>query len=355
MIKNIKKILIFKLCCFGDAVFITPAIKSLKENFPEAKIIYAHSRWVGSIINYIPFIDGDILFEHVFSKNIFKKIFGTLKFIRRARKEKFDLVFFGHRSNLLSLIVKACSIKYRLGFRTTKHLTHTGIFRSEQPEFRRYLHIFSENGLNTSESPPELIRHSRNNTRKSIGIKRDTKILGIYPMGGINPGTVMHIKKWSLENYFKLISVINKKFPELNIIIFEGKLTEEKISLLSEANASVHEIDNDLISVCDYFISGDTGSLHIAAAMGVNTLGIFGPSNPRILAPVNIPGLPIKHRYIWKPPSCSPCYTTDTAFDRKNKKYWEGKNFICHTGTHECIKSITPDEVFAEFRKLVSK
>jgi len=355
MVKNIKKILIFKLCCFGDAVFITPAIKSLKENFPEAKIIYAHSRWVGSIINYIPFIDGDILFEYVFSKNIFKKVFGTLKFIRKARKEKFDLVFFGHRSNLLSLIVKACSIKYRLGFRTTKYLTHTGIFRSEQPEFLRYLHILSENGLKTSESPPELIRHSINKAKKSLRIKKGTEILGIYPMGGINPGTIMHIKKWNLENSVTLISIINKKLPKLRVMIFEGKLSEEKISSLPEMNASVHEIDNDFISVCDYFISCDTGSLHIAAAMGVSTLSIFGPSNPRILAPFNIPNHPVKHSYIWKMPLCSPCYTTDTAFDRKNKKYWEGKNFICHTGTHECIKSITPEEVFAEFRKLVKK
>ena len=202
MIKNVKKILIFKLCCFGDTVFITPAIKSLKENFPDAKIIYAHSRWVGSIINYIPFIDGDILFEHVFSKNILKKIYGSLKFITRARKEKFDLVFFGHRSNILSLIVKACSIKYRMGFRTTKHLTHTGIFRSEQPEFRRYLHILSENGLKISDSPPELTARSRDTARKSLGLKKDDKLLGIYPMGGINPGTVMHIKKMGTGKLF---------------------------------------------------------------------------------------------------------------------------------------------------------
>ena len=228
MIKNVKKILIFKLCCFGDTVFITPAIKSLKENFPDAKIIYAHSRWVGSIINYIPFIDGDILFEHVFSKNILKKIYGSLKFITRARKEKFDLVFFGHRSNILSLIVKACSIKYRMGFRTTKHLTHTGIFRSEQPEFRRYLHILSENGLKISDSPPELTARSRDTARKSLGLKKDDKLLGIYPMGGINPGTVMHIKKWALENYFKLIALINKKYPEIKIVVIEGILSEEK-------------------------------------------------------------------------------------------------------------------------------
>jgi heptosyltransferase-2 len=354
MIKNIKKILIFKLCCFGDTVFITPAIKSLKENFPEAKIIYAHSKWVGSIINYIPFIDGDILFEHVYGKNIFKKIYGTLKFIKRTRREKFDLVFVGHRSNVLSLILKACSIKYRLGFRTTKHLTHTGIFRSEQPEFRRYLQIFSENGLKTSKSPPELIARARDITRKSLGLNSDTQLLGIYPMGGINPGTIMHIKRLDLENYFKLIPLLNKEFPKLNIIIFEGKMNEEKIGALPEINAFVREIDNDLISACDYFISGDTGSLHIAAAMGISTLAIFGPSNPGILAPVNTPGHPVKHGYIWKAPFCSPCYTADTAFDRKNRKYWSGQNFICHTGTHECMNTILPEEIFAEFIKLFS-
>lgn len=355
MFKDIKKILIFKLCCFGDTVFITPAIKSLKKNFPDSKIIYAHSKWVESLLDYMPMIDGDIPFLHVYSEDIFKKIYGTIKFIKQVRREKFDLVFFGHRSNTLSFIIRLCSIKYRIGFRTTKFLTHTGIFRSELPEFKRYLHIFSENNLQIVENSIELKAPNRLKIRKSLELKDEDKVLGIYPMGGSNPGTIMHIKRWGILNYFKLIKIINEKYPDLKIILFEGKIEDEKIQDLHGTNASKLLIDNDVISACDYFISGDTGSLHIAAAMGVSTLAIFGPSDPRILAPVCVPGHSDKHSYIWKMPPCSPCYTTDTAFDRKNKKYWKLRNFICHTGTHECIKDISPEEVFIELKKLILK
>lgn len=353
MFNDIKKILVFKLCCLGDAVFITPAVKSLRENFPDSKIIYAHSKWIEPLMDYIPEIDGTILFEHVFSGNIFKKIYGTLKFILKVRKEKFDLVFFGHRSNTLSLILMMCGIKYRIGFRPTKHLTHTGVFRSELPEFRRYLHLLSENGLKVQDMPPKLKPHCRDGIRKKLNLDSKTKLLGVFPMGGSNPGTVMHIKRWNIENYFKLLFLINNSFPDLKIIIFEGKIDDEKIILPSELTASVRLIDNDILSACDYFISGDTGSLHIAAAMGVSTLALFGPSDPRILAPVNITAFGAKHSYIWKMPPCSPCYTPDTAFDKKNGKYWHTINFICHTGTHECIRAIMPEEVFNEFRILI--
>lgn len=353
MFRNIKKILIFKLCCFGDTVFITPAIKSLKENFPDAKIVYAHSKWVETLVDYIPSIDGDIPFNHLYSKNILKKICGTVKFIIQVRKEKFDFVLCGHRSNILSFILRLCSIKYRMGFRSTKHLTHTGVFRSELPEFRRYLHVLSVNGLRIIDSPPELTIPRRNHTRKLLGLNGGNQLLGIYPMGGSNPGTTMHIKRWDIRNYLKLVKSINEKFPALRTIVFEGKLDDEKIELPPGINTGVHLIDNDLISACDYFISGDTGSLHIAAAMGVSTLAIFGPSDPRKLAPVNVPGNTVRHSYIWKMPHCSPCYTTDTAFDRKNKKYWKRKNFICNTGTHECIKLILPEDVLTEFKKII--
>jgi ADP-heptose:LPS heptosyltransferase len=86
MISNVRKILIFKLCCFGDTVFMTPAIRALKQQFPNARIYYAYSSWVKSMMKYLPDIDGTIEFENVYSKSIIEKISGTLRFIKAARK-----------------------------------------------------------------------------------------------------------------------------------------------------------------------------------------------------------------------------------------------------------------------------
>lgn len=345
---EMKKILIFKLCCFGDAVFITPAIRSLRKNYPDAEIVYAHSEWISSLIGLIPSVDRSILFENIYSSNIFKKLLGALKFILKVRKEKFDMVLFGHRDSRLSLILKLCGIRIRLGFKGTKHLTHTVQFEYGIPEYQRYLKVLSGYGMKIINSGPKLYRPEVSSLRKNLILNSSQSIIGIFCKGGYNPGTKMNVKRWELENYYTLTRLINREYPEFKVILMEGTPYEEKITVPDDLNAEKREISNELVAACDYYIAIDTGSIHIAAAMGIPTLSIFGPSDPRLLSPENYPGTSI-HKTVWKKPPCSPCYTPLTAVDRSNKKHWLDDRFICATGTHICMRAITPNEVFKEF------
>ena len=355
MISGVKKILVFKLCCFGDTVFMTPAIWSLKQKFSDAEIFYAYSDWVKTMMKYLEDIDGTIEFENVYSKSFLKKIAGTLKFIRNVRKMNFDLVMYGHRSNLLSFILRLCGIKYRLGFEGTKFLTHTAPFNDTLPEYERYKTVLSTNGIKTDDTLPFLKKTDNALLRKKQGFLSDDTLIGIFPCGGTNPGTNMPIKRWGLDNYFKLAQKINTDYPEAKIIFYQGKQESEKYSVPDNIIASTATIDNDCLSCCDFFISNDTGSLHIAAAFGVSTISVFGPTDPRILAPANPPGEPGKHAYVWNHVECSPCYTPKTAIERDNPKYWDGNNFICHTGTHICMKSISAEEVFETVKMMIGR
>lgn len=353
MFHNVKKILIFKLCCFGDSVFITPAVSSLRHDFPDSEIIFAHADWIKPMISFIPDIDGGILFENVYDRNIFGKLKGTLKFIKMIRKQKFDMVLYGHRSNLLSFVLMLCGVRYRLGFEGTKHLTHKSVFNSGMPEYERYQRILSDNGLSALRSLPKLKKPNVSAYREKMKLVSGQKVLGIFPEGGNNPGTKMDIKKLDFDKYIGLARMIVSEFPDLKIIFFEGTYSDEKFKLPEVLKAVKETIKNELIACCDYFISGDTGSLHIAAAMGVPTVSIFGPSDPRILSPVNPNDSAKKHLYVWKKPECSPCYTPETAIDKTNRKYWKNNNFVCHTGTHKCMKSVTSVEIYTEFKKLI--
>lgn len=351
--RNVKKILIFKLCCFGDTVFMTPAIQSLKRAFPEAEIYYAYSKWVEPMMKYIPDIDGSILFENVYDTSVLNKISSALKFIKRIRSENFDMVLNGHRSNLLAFILSLCGIRYRLGFEGTKFLTHTAPFNDRIKEYLRYLNILDKNGIKYINTVPKLIKPETDSLRSNNGILPDEKVIGIFPNAGNNPGTQMDIKKWELEKFFDLARLINARLPEIKIIIFEGKSLNEKFKLPSDISAVKREIDNDLLACCSLFVSGDTGSLHIAAAFGVSTVSIFGPTDPILLAPVNPADPGIKHRFIWNKPLCAPCYTPLTAIKRNNHRYWKDNNFICHTGTNECMKSVMPLQVFDAIEALL--
>jgi ADP-heptose:LPS heptosyltransferase len=332
---------------------MTPAVKSLREQFPEAEIYFAHSEWVSRMVSYLPHLAGDILFENVYDSSVFGKLKGTLKFIRKIRKMNFDLVLYGHRSNKLSLVLSLCGIKYRLGFDGTKYLTHTAPFRADLREYERYQTTLSKIGIKIIPSLPELKKPDVSKKRAELGIQPRDILIGIFPGGGQNPGTEMFIKKWGFGNYIELVKRINKKRPEIRIIIFEGKEESERIEVPQGLAVKKKKIDNDCLACCDYFISGDTGSLHIAAAFGVSTISLFGPTDPRILAPADEEGKPPKHAYIWKQPECSPCYTPATAVDKKNPKYWNGKNFLCHKGNVVCMSSITLDEVFNKIEMML--
>jgi ADP-heptose:LPS heptosyltransferase len=352
--EKIKKILIVKFCCFGDVVFLTPTIESLENNFPGSHFTFLHGPWIRTMVKYIGGIDSNIEFDLKENSNIFIKAIRAIKLILLLRKEKFDLVFLGHRSSLFGIILFLAGIKYRFGFKGTKFINYSAEFENNTREVNRYLNILKENGLRIFSEKVKLIKKSKEELSKACPeFINDTFILGVFPFGGINPGTDMEIKRWGNENYISLVKKVSDTYKEIMIIIFEGKESSEKLpSVELPENVFVETINTDLISLCKVFISGDTGPLHIADGFGVSTISLFGPSNPELVAPVSDEDL--KNIYIWKKPECSPCYTTETAIDRTNKKYWRGNRFICYTGEHTCMKEISVEEVFESVSKLIN-
>jgi ADP-heptose:LPS heptosyltransferase len=356
-VKEIKKILIFKLCCLGDVVFMTPAISSLKKNFPDAKFTFIHSPWIKDIINYVAEIDDTIEVDLHSQKNIFFKLFDVAKLIITLRKRKFDLVFLGHRNNAFGIILFLASIKYRFGFKNTMFINKPAVFDDTIKESKRYLKILNDNNLQVSMKNTHLTKPCNPQEIKSLlNIPGESFVIGVFPFGGINPGTGMNIKRWGKENYFKLISLIRKNHPGIQIVLFEGVQENEKLIYKNEfEDVKISKIDFNKISVCNLFVSGDTGPLHIAAAFDISTLSIFGPSDPRLVAPFDYDNSKVIHKYIWTKPECSPCYTPETAINKNNPKYWNKNSFICHTGNHKCIKEISVEYVYKNLIGIINE
>jgi len=84
-----------------------------------------------------------------------------------------------------------------------------------------------------------------------------------------------------------------------------------------------------LLHRADLMISGDSGPIHMATALGTPIIGIYGPTNPALSGPVS-PDATVLRSHIW----CSPCYNTQLPAD-------------CRFYTTQCMKNITPAQVFA--------
>lgn len=353
---KIKKILIFKLCCLGDMVMLTPVINTLKENFPEAQITVIVCSWVESITGYLKNVDSVIINDELYKKKFSERLKGVINIISVLRKQSFDLAFLGHRNSIFGLILWLSGIKYRLGFSSTKFINYGEAFDENQHEVFRYLSILNSIGIEPKSAQLELKRkYKRDEIKSKFNIEDGKFLIGIFPFGGINPGTGMNIKRWDLKNYFELAERIGKEYPDALIILFEGSEKDEKIiENINGRNIIKQEISYNLISICNLLICGDTGAMHIAAGFNVSTLSLFGPTDPHLLAPLNTQkDMKVIHRNIWKKPECSPCYTPATAIDKDNSKYWKDGYFICHTGTHVCMKEIIAAEVFNNLTEMI--
>jgi lipopolysaccharide heptosyltransferase II len=350
---NYCKILVVKLCCIGDVVFITPLIKALHNAFPEAKIGFLASRWIKDVVERIPFVDEIIFFDApVYNRGLAARILETAGIIAGLRGKKYDLAVFGHRSSAFPLMAFLAGIKKRYGFKGTAMLTGSVHFDERLHETDRYLEILKL--LNIRPEEKETILSAKESDLEKaekllaeLKLDRSKKYIGIFPGGGENPGTVMPIKRWYPEKYAELCNSLFDKKGYSFIFMGDGRDKEVVKRVIGSVKNGVTAVDTSgrtdigglcgLLKRCELVIGGDTGPLHMAAALGIPTLMIFGPSDPRLVAPRGS-----LHRFIWKAVQCSPCYTPVSVLDRKNRI---GNEFVCRTGTHECIKEIQVDEV----------
>jgi lipopolysaccharide heptosyltransferase II len=324
------KILIIKLGAIGDMIHTIPLISNLKENL-NAKIYFLSSLWTKEILECFEDVDKIFLFPGRGERNFYL----FLKTWFELRKEKFDYIFVLNRSKLAQIFAKSLRKKQIISFLNVK-------FDANKHESERYLDLARAIGIEIKKIDKLKLKMKKEIEEKvEIEIKKimPKKLIAIHVGGGINPGTYMPIKRWGIENYISLI----KKLINLDmwIVLVGGK--EDKILInrvKSEINKNIIDVSGigikELIvwlKKCDLFIGGDSGPLHIAGACGISTIGIFGPSNPNLVAPLGE-----KNKVIWKRVSCSPCYDPISVKKRKDFSY-------CITGTHECMKKIIVEDV----------
>ena len=103
-------------------------------------------------------------------------------------------------------------------------------------------------------------------------------------------------------------------------VIFSGKTT------LAQTAA--------LIKKCDFFVSNDSGLLHVASAIGTPAIGIYGPTNPARTGPY-----PDSRHLVRKDLDCSPCYS--------------GKPVRC--GHLDCIRLVRVEDVIKKIEELFSQ
>lgn len=357
MQNNKTNILILKYCAIGDLVFFIPFLKTIRNTYKDSKITIISYSTVSELIQHLGVVDRIIVSDFPAEKTLFRKLKEFIKFIRSVRSHKPDIVIVGHRNKIFGLIALISGARIRVGFSNVWFLTDTVEYDSTAHEIDRYLELRTPLKISTIERNP-LIEARNSDTQslseklKKIDVEEDDNLIVVFPGGGDNILVSMPIKRWDTIGYRELIKKLLREY-EIKVLLIGSADDENLCRMIQDGMERVYNCAGmfsfgEIIALgkrCKLVIGSDSGPTHLLAATGTPTISLFGPTDPRLLAPRQQDQV-----YIWKMIDCSPCYTPATA---PKRYYSQGRVFTCWKGTNDCMKLITVDDVWSECKRLL--
>jgi len=333
-----QRILLTRLRYIGDVVLTTPIIRSLRVACPQAFIAYLGEKAAVSLLEHNPCLDEIIPFDPSRPTLLEQSRVALL-----VRKRRFDLVidlFSNPRSALLT---------YLSGARTRVGLERKGrgklyTVRVTPPsgsltaiEFHNQ--FLRAVGLAPSAGRTEIFLTEAEQLEAQRYVARlagvdDSRKTGVRYIG-IHPGATWPAKRWLPERFAEPANVLVQRTGAHILLTAGAKDGEIAKEVLGHTISGVHLLHNvplrqlaAVISRCAVFISNDAAPMHIAAAVGTPTIGLFGPGEEAIWFPYP---LTTGHRALRKDVPCHPCHLD-----------------VCNRagdGYMECMKLLTVNEV----------
>lgn len=281
----------------GDVVISTASLRCIRRSFPDASISVVAKPWVIPILAHNPHIDEIIEYD---GKGIHQGIAGMLRLSRYLRTRRFKGAILFQRAFEAALIAFLARIPQRMGYTTDARgflLTHRAKATAEEfniPRLEHDLKLLEGFGLEVGKKelflPISREQKERAEQRlRELGIRRDE------PLVGFSPGAVGSVfKRWYPERFAELAERIRGAHP-VRVLLFgapdERQLGDEICRLASDpglVNLAGHTSLEEaiaLIGLCGLFVTNDSGLMHVAAALDVPLLCIFGPTDPRRTSP----------------------------------------------------------------------
>jgi len=343
------KVLIINPYGIGDVLFTTPVIRNLRDAYPQASISYLANRRTAEFIRSDPDIAQVFIYERDEFVGNYQKYFEMFKSIS---KEGFEMVFDFSLNSSFGFLSAACGIKKRVGFDYRKR----GGFLTD----RVFLSGFEEKhvieyylDLLRLVQVPVKVREMRMDVPardiqwagdwlKSHKIASTSPLIAVIPGGGASWGQAAKYKRWPAAKYADLIDKIIENFDAAIILLGDSK--DE--TLCREVSRLAHfPLYNAvgqtsllglaaLFKQCRAAIINDAGSVHVAVAVGVKALSIYGPVDPNVYGPYP----PEEHVTVQKGLPCQPCY-------RRFR--------MPHCSHISCLRDLSVEEVYRKVQNIL--
>ena len=346
-LQNIQRLAVFKMRNIGDVLMITPALRALRETFPGARITVVVNSGTEAMLANNPHLDEVLVYQRNDDKaqGRLARMGYELSFARELRKRNFDLAISftdGDRSAWYSLFSGA---RYRLGavhYSVGKYDPRRRIYNLPAPslvppmhEVEKHFYLLEQAGLKLrSPNPGELC----------LAVPDDLRAWAEKQLEPLRPGPVIHIHPvarwlWKCWGSAAMAQVIDWLQTErrARVVVTTGPVARERerareivglcctTPLFFDGNLSLGQIAA-ISAASDGYFGVDTAPMHMAAAVGVPVVALFGPTNPENWGPWTPRGKVLIH----------PCPCNET---RTRACDWNG--------VRACLAAITVPEVQA--------
>jgi lipopolysaccharide heptosyltransferase II len=338
---KLQRILIIKLSALGDILLITPSLRALRAKFKQAKIYFLTSLAGSQIVQNCPFIDEVLIYDY---KGVDRSPGALFNIGAKLRSISFDSVIDfqnSKRSHLLAFLSLAPD-RYgydnkKLSIFINKKVRDSGEVINPVQHQGRVLELL---GIDTANISDQLeIWPSDADRKYGEDLLRASWLEGGSPLVGIHIGASQSwpTKLWPNRSVASLIDELAQ--DNIRIVILgttsDNQQAQEILSLSKSrpvnlcGKTSLLQLAA-LIKRCNCILTYDSLAMHMAAAVGVPFVAIFGPTNPgRHVPPAK------KYFTIRKDLVCSPCYKRTCKFNNR------------------CMREISPKEVAAAIKNFV--
>jgi heptosyltransferase II len=317
----IKKIIVRSTNWVGDAIISIPAMREVRRLFPKAHISLLASPWVSPIYSEVEFVDEILEYDN---RGIHKGWSGLGRLAAELRCRHFDLAILLQNAFEAALIAFCARIPLRAGYaRDGRSLLLTHACKID-PAVRRvhqayyYLGILSDLGLlapriwEQDHILPINIGIRKVDQEAAAAMLRTNGIRENEMMIAINPGAFYgEAKRWFPDRYAAVADALADKYGARIVIIGASSDTEtarrvaENMASRPVVLAGQTTLGQlmGLIKGSSLLITNDSGPMHLAAALGVPQLAIFGSTSEVATGPLNANATVLKHQV-----DCNPCF-----------------------------------------------
>jgi len=315
---SLKKILMRGPNWVGDSVLAIPAMKAMRASFPDAEITLLVRPWVAGVYKAAPFID------HLWSEPRPSSLSDWIRLTGGIRKSHFDLALLFPNSFESAAMMFLSGVPQRVGYATDGRswlLTNSlKPATGKRHQIHYYLDLAGAVSATVDRPSIEIEASAEEKAQAAKLLLAE----GIPPGRRylvLNPGAAYgSAKRWGEDGFAESGDILAAEF-DLDVVIVGSEMERSIAQIIqSRMRSRVAVLSGKtsletlmgVISEASLMLTNDSGPMHVAAALGVPTVAVFGATNDVVTGPCGP-----RTRVVKEPVECSPCMLRECPIDHR--------------------------------------